>query len=153
MDTLIVVATMTGTAEMVGEDVQAAIGAERSRMVLAERAQLEDLDGVETLLLVSSTYGKGEVPEPAKPFYAMLEAAARLPALARFGVIGLGDRSLYPETFAQGGQQWDRLLHSRGIVRASAPLLIDCSTCQDLSDTSIAWVKGWLREAMTEGSR
>lgn len=149
MATLIVVATMTGTAEMVGEDILAAIGPERAQMLPAERVDLSaSLNGVETLLVVSSTYGNGEVPEPAKPLYAAIESANRLQGPVRYGVIGLGDKSLYPDTFARGGQLWDSLLADKGLARASDPLLVDCSTSQAISDESIAWVQTWL---MAEG--
>lgn len=144
MDTLIVVATMTGTAEMVGEDILAAIGPERAQMLPAERVDLNALNGLETLLIVSSTYGNGEVPEPAKPLYAAIESAHQLKGPVRYGVIGLGDRSLYPETFARGGQLWDSLLSDKGLARACDPLLVDCSTSQAVSDESIAWVQTWL---------
>jgi len=144
METLILVASMTGTAEILGEDILAGIAAGRATMLLAERADIGMVRDCSTLLVISSTYGNGEVPEPAKAFFERLEAEPMPDANLRFAVIGLGDKSLYPGTFANGGRLWDAMLAKKGFDRIVEPLFIDCSAMADPAEQSIAWVGSWL---------
>ena len=112
----ILVATMSGTTEMVAEEVAGHIedaggSAKILRMEKASVATLATAKG--PILICSSTYGTGEVPDNGQALYAALEAER--PALSglRYGVIALGD-SIYPQTFCFGGKRFDTLLASLG---------------------------------------
>ena len=147
MDVLILVVTMTGTAEMLAEDVVAAHGSEHTmRMVLAERFSPAELQQATNLLVISSTYGAGEVPDPGKPLFAALEKQPDQLAHLRFGVVSLGDM-VYSDTFANGGLHWDRLLGDAGARRLSPPLLLDASSGEDASSQTLSWVAHWLQAA------
>src|SRR5262249_43629576 len=101
----ILVGTMTGTADLVAEEVR-----DRLRVAGAE-VEIKAMDGAGADMLVpgraylicTSTYGQGDVPDNAQAFFAALEAAK--PALAgiEYGVIALGDRT-YAQTFCFGGK-------------------------------------------------
>lgn len=138
MRVLILASTMTGTAEMLAENLGDAAAGAQVRVVLAERISAAEVLEWPLLVVVSSTYGDGEVPEPARALFAQIEAAGALDGMA-FGVVGLGDRSLYAPTFANGGRQWDQMLEQAGAARLLEPLYIDVSGDVDMSAASEAW--------------
>ncbi|MGL1133879.1 flavodoxin domain-containing protein, partial [Vibrio parahaemolyticus] len=67
----------------------------------------------EDLLIVVSTYGEGDPPQPAAGFFEFVEGrkAPKLPGL-RFAVLALGD-STY-EHYCQAGKRLDRRLEELG---------------------------------------
>ncbi|MDB5798254.1 MAG: flavodoxin family protein [Paucimonas sp.] len=145
MEVLFLVVTMTGTAEMLAEDVIEAHQAGNAlRLQLAERTEAAQLDQVTNLVVISSTYGTGEVPDPGKPLFESL--AGKDLSRIRYGVISLGD-SVYPNTFARGGLQWDERLEQCGATRLVEPLLLDASSDENMSDLAVAWSAGWLETA------
>ncbi len=101
----------------------------------------DDIEGVHTLLIVTSTYGNGDPPANAEPLHdhIMADTAPRLPHM-RFSVCGLGDMT-YPR-FAQCGKDFDRRLAELGGTRI-APRK-DCDV-----DVEPAW-EDWL-DAVKEG--
>ena len=54
------------------------------------------------ILVISSTYGQGDVPDGSKSFYENLKNKPNLDHL-EFAVFGLGDMT-YKDTFAFGGK-------------------------------------------------
>jgi MioC protein len=144
MKILILVASMTGTAEMIAEDIRDAHPQHQWTILMAERATAAALEGVTDLLIVSSTYGQGEIPDPAKPLYAALDAARPDLSGLRYGVVALGD-SNYPATFANGGRLWDALLARSG-ARAPVELVtLDASGPDDMSGLAVEWSVDWVR--------
>lgn len=142
MKVLVLVVTMTGTAEMIAEDlIEAHKSGHTFTLELAERSSAAALDQVSNLVVISSTYGTGDVPDPGKPLFDAL--AGKSLSHIRYGVISLGD-SVYKETFAMGGLQWDRRLHQCGATRLAAPLLLDASGDADMSGLAVEWTGRWL---------
>mgnify|MGYP003576302657 CR=1 FL=1 len=139
MRILIVVSTMTGTAEMLAENMADSAAAAQARVALAETLTVAELAESPFVVVVSSTYGNGEVPEPANPLYSDIEAAGELAGL-RFGVVGIGDKSLYAPTFANGGRQWDQMLERAGATRLQEPIFIDVSGNEDMTELAERWL-------------
>src|SRR5690606_25660008 len=136
MKALFLVVTMTGTAEMLAEDIIEALGGEHEfSLQLAENVEAEALQSVQDLVVISSTYGKGEVPDPGRKLFQALQANPEQLAHLRYAVISLGD-SVYHETFAQGGKHWRTLLQGAGAREMHPPLLLDASA--DTDATAIA---------------
>src|SRR5437660_794566 len=77
---------------------------------------VDDLDIDAFHIVVCSTYGDGELPTGAEPFFDVLEA--RKPDLTGliFAVFGLGD-SVYGDTFNRGGELAAELLTARGATQ------------------------------------
>jgi MioC protein len=144
-DIPILVSTMTGTAEMIAEDMAACVGERwQPHLLLAENASLEVFSRSRLFLVVSSTYGTGEIPDPAKPLHAQLLASGLDLGGLGYGVVSLGDHRVYPNTFANGGKLWDAALAARGANRMLETLLLDASGPDDMSTLAVQWISRWL---------
>ena len=119
LDITILVGTMTGTAEMVAQEVQTSLEA------AGHQATIRMMDGLDaglfqgggTFLICTSTYGQGDVPDNAQALYNSLEAEKPNLAGVTYGVIALGDRT-YKDTYCHGGIRFDKLLTELGARRA-----------------------------------
>jgi len=142
----ILVGSMTGTAEMVAEDMQATIEEVSDHpveMMLMDDldASVFDRDGV--FLLVTSTYGQGEVPDNALDFYeAIIEGKPDLSSV-RFGVFGLGD-STYADTFNFGGKLFETALKDCGAQIIGERLQHNASGADLPEEAGVEWVKDWI---------
>jgi sulfite reductase (NADPH) flavoprotein alpha-component len=86
------------------------------------------------LLLIVSTHGEGDPPQPALDFFEYVEGpkAPKLPAL-RYSVLALGDSSY--EHYCEAGRRLDRRLEALGAARL-APRA-DCDV--DYDETAAQW--------------
>ncbi len=142
----ILVGTMTGTAELVADEVRAALeGAGfETTIALMDHLTASIFEDDTVYLICTSTYGNGDVPDNGQAFFADLETAR--PDLSRiaFGLIALGDRT-YQATFCRGGLQFDDLLRELGATRLGEPLLHDAGGGTLAEDVAAAWVLDWAR--------
>ena len=145
----ILVGTMTGTAELVADGVQETLReigyATTIKLMDALDASVFDDGGV--FLVVSSTYGNGDVPDNAQAFFAsLLEHRPDLSNVV-YGLVALGDMT-YRATFCNGGLQFDRLLGQLGARRAGAPLKHDASGGELPEDVACVWVATWAEQEL-----
>ncbi|WP_111357307.1 flavodoxin domain-containing protein, partial [Rhodoplanes elegans] len=149
MTIVILYGTETGNAEMLAEDLADRLSADHHVKVVAmDGAGPSVFDTDALFLIVTSTYGDGELPASAKPFHAALAAARPSLAGKRFAVFGLGD-SQYAETFNFGGRTFQELLESLG-ARAVAPRgLHDASGKELAEDVAGRWLDEVLVAAET----
>lgn len=141
----ILVATMSGTAEMVAEEIATCLKDQAipARIAMMDEVSVEDLaDG--DYLICSSTYGTGDVPENGKALYDAL--CTRRPDLhgLRYGVIGLGD-SIYPNTFCFGAKQFDEIFSELGAVRVGERLNHDRRSAVYPEEAAVEWAQTWTR--------
>ncbi|WP_411034834.1 sulfite reductase subunit alpha [Shinella sp. BYT-45] len=129
--------TQTGNAERVAMDAAAAA---RGLGLAPQVAGLDDvtmdqLAAMQRLIVVTSTYGEGEMPDNAQLFWEALSAstAPRLEGL-RFGVLALGDTGY--DGFCQAGKLIDMRLEQLGATRILARR--DCDI--DYEDPAAAWI-------------
>jgi len=142
----ILVGTMTGTAEMVAEEMSDALGEAGFEVTV------KPMDGLDAAVLapaglylvVSSTYGQGDVPDNAMNLYNDL--CAKKPDLkhVRYGVFSLGDRT-YAETFNFGGKKFDKILEECGAHRIGTVFTHDASAGTVPEDEGVKWVKDWAK--------
>ena len=142
----ILVGTMTGTAEMVAEEMSDALGEAGFEVTV------KPMDGLDAAVLapaglylvVSSTYGQGDVPDNAMNLYNDL--CAKKPDLkhVRYGVFSLGDRT-YAETFNPGGKKFDAILEQGGARRIGTVFTHDASAGTVPEDEGVKWVKDWAK--------
>lgn len=146
----ILVGTMTGTAEMVAQEAQIAIrDADLAvEVLLMDCASPERLRDGSILLICTSTYGNGDVPDNAQELLKGLKDSRPDLSDVLYGVIALGDMT-YKATFCQGGLQFDSLLESLGAKRVGPALLHDASSGTLPEDVACEWVKEWLQRDLT----
>jgi flavodoxin len=140
----ILVGTMTGTAEMVGQEVQTALEAAG---YTASIRMMDDLDasvfsGGGTFLICTSTYGQGDVPDNAQEFFASLETTRPDLAHVTYGLIALGDLT-YKDTFCEGGIRFDTLLTELGAHRVGEILKHDASSGTLPEEVAAQWIIPW----------
>jgi MioC protein len=140
----ILVGTMTGTAEMVAQEVQTALEAIGHTVSIR---MMDDLDagvfmGDSTFLICTSTYGQGDVPDNAQGLVESLATARPDLSNVTYGVIALGDLT-YRDTFCEGGIRFDSLLNELGARRIGEILKHDASSGTLPEEVAAQWIVPW----------
>lgn len=128
--------SQTGNSEALTKDVR---NFARNRGFSPEVSSLDQFDtdqlqSIELLLIICSTFGEGDPPDNAKSFMARI-MESDMPELSnlKFSVCGLGDQSY--TFFCKAGTDIDERLAQLGATR-----LADCAKCDvDYDDTFSAW--------------
>ncbi len=149
IDITILVGTMTGTAEMVAQEVQQALESVGHHAAIQ---MMDDLDagvfqGGGAFLICTSTYGNGDVPDNAQALFSSLETERPDLSSVTYGVIALGDRT-YKDTFCQGGIRFDKMLTALGARRAGEMLLHDASSGVLPEELAAQWVVPWVEQQL-----
>ncbi|MFI6040302.1 flavodoxin domain-containing protein [Nocardia sp. NPDC051321] len=103
MRVVILFGSEMGTAETVADSVADALCAHDVSVYDLGDFAVDDLDVHDFHVIVCSTYGDGDLPTGAEPFFDELAAAAPDLTGLSFAVFGLGD-SIYGDTFNRGGE-------------------------------------------------
>jgi MioC protein len=145
LDLTILVGTMTGTAQLVAQELELAFDDENTRVQtrLMDGLDAGVFDGGGLFLVCTSTYGQGDVPDNAKALYASLQTVRPDLSRVRYGVIALGDRT-YAETFCNGGKRFDAILAELGGIRIGDPLLHDASAGTLPEEVALDWAGSWI---------
>jgi sulfite reductase alpha subunit-like flavoprotein len=144
----ILVGTMTGTADLVAEEVHDRLEAD------GHTVEVTPMDGLDTavfsragvFLICSSTYGQGDVPDNAQGLFAAIERDRPDLSALRFGVIALGDRT-YAATFCQGSKRFDELLRALGATRIGEMMTHDASAGTIPEEVAVEWAAQWAARA------
>ena len=144
----ILVGTMTGTAQLVAQELELAWddGETRVETLLMDRLDSSVFAREGVFLVCTSTYGQGDVPDNAKGLYEDLKAKRPDLSQVRYGVFGLGDRT-YAETFNFGGKRFEELLAELGARRVGERVQHDASSGILPEETAAEWGEDWLRQA------
>jgi MioC protein len=136
---------MTGTAQLVAQELELAWddGETQVETLLMDRLDASVFQKEGVFLLVTSTYGQGDVPDNARNFYEDLKARRPDLSRVRYGVFGLGDRT-YAETFNFGGKRFDELLQELGAQRVGERVQHDASSGVLPEEMATQWGEGWL---------
>ena len=151
----LLVGTMTGTAQLVAQELELAWddGELQVETLLMDKLDESVFQRPGVFLVITSTYGQGDVPDNAKAFYERLKAQRPDLSRVRYGVFGLGDRT-YAETFNFGGKRFDELLAELGARRIGERVQHDASSGVLPEEMAVEWGEGWLalaREAAAAG--
>ena len=151
----ILVGTMTGTAEMVAQEVETVLEAAGHAVTIR---MMDDLDADvfqlgATFLVCTSTYGQGDVPDNAQEFFASLERERPELSGVSYGLIALGDTT-YKDTFCEGGIRFDKLLTELGARRVGEVLKHDASSGTLPEEIAAQWIVPWaeIAQGIVEGS-
>ncbi len=110
--------TQTGNAEGVANDAAAAAKLQGFDVTVSglDEIELDEFAGLKYVLIITSTYGEGEMPDNAELFWEALSStvAPRLEGVS-FGVLALGDTSY--DGFCQAGKLFDTRLEQLGANR------------------------------------
>jgi len=148
MEIEILVGTMTGTANLVAQEIELTYGDDDVRINVH---QMDDLtpaifEAGKTYLICTSTYGQGDVPDNAMDFYkALLEEKPDLSSVS-FGVLGLGDMT-YADTFNYGGAKFEAVMSDLGAKQIGERAIIDSSLGELPEDIGVEWMAEWLDHA------
>jgi MioC protein len=140
----IFVATMTGLADLCGEEIEAVLN---RAGVLCERHLMDgleasDLSRFNPIIVVSSTYGHGEIPDNGQSMFKSLEEGAELTG-KRYAIFALGDRT-YSDTYCAAGERWDTALSSCGALRVVEVERHDASSGTLAEDVAGEWAASCL---------
>jgi MioC protein len=142
----IFIATMTGLADMCGEEIEAALvsaGVNCDRYLM-DGLSVDAFDPFNVIIIVTSTYGHGEIPDNGQALFASLEAGADL-ANKQYAIFSLGDRT-YSDTFCAAGDRWDALMVSAGAQRIVEVERHDASSGTLAEDVAAEWATGWVNQ-------
>lgn len=145
----IIYGTQTGNAESVAYD--AADKAKEQGMVAdvldMDDVNLADLAKVQRLLVVTSTYGEGEMPDNAAALWDEINQDDA-PSFANtfFSVLALGDTGY--DDFCICGQQWDDRLAELGASRVTDR--VDCDV--DYDELAEQWIETVITTIKEKGS-
>ena len=141
----LLVGTMTGTAQLVAQELELVWDDGDLQVETLPMDKLDSSvfgrDGI--FLIVTSTYGQGDVPDNARNFYEDLKAKRPDLSRVRYGVFGLGDRT-YAETFNFGGKRFDDILGELGAQRIGERVQHDASSGVLPEEMAVEWGAGWL---------
>ncbi|CAL9370405.1 Sulfite reductase [NADPH] flavoprotein alpha-component [Streptomyces sp. enrichment culture] len=139
--------TQTGNAEFLAGELVAGARARGlgGKAVALDAVTPERLAAMSHVLVVTSTYGEGEMPDNAALFWEALQAdtAPRLEAL-RYAVLGLGDRGY--DDFCQAAKVIDTRLEQLGATRLHDR--VDCDV--DFEEPAAAWTAAVLDRVAAE---
>lgn len=143
----IFVGTMTGTAELVADEILDTLldkGAE-AEISLMDDLRADSVSGADTVIICTSTYGQGDVPDNAQALLESLKDAKPDLSALRYGVFALGDMT-YAQTFCFGGKQFDDAFQELGAKRIGDVRFHDASSGSLPEDEAADWAADWFDE-------
>ncbi len=145
VDLTILVGTMTGTAEIVAEEIndELAEAGHAVEIVVMDGLDSAAFAGGGIYLICTSTYGQGDVPDNAMTLYEDLQAKRPDLSAVRYGVIALGDKT-YADTFCRGGRRFDEILGELKAVRVGERFEHDASSGTVPEEEGVEWARGWI---------
>ena len=145
---LILFGSQTGTAEKLAKQIakQSKSFGCNSRVVDSSAHATVDWAAEKNLLIVTSTYGDGDIPDNAQNFWQWLQSEnGKSLAHLNFSVLALGDTNY--EKFCAAGQKFDLRLEELGAKRIHAR--VDCDV--DYEAKAKEWTNG-VFSALAPGS-
>ncbi len=129
--------SQTGNSESVAHDVAQSAKAHglNPDILSMDEIEADSFIKLEYLLIITSTYGEGEMPDNAQMLWDVINTDDNI-ALSqmKYSVLALGDTSY--DLFCQAGIDWDQRLEKLGAKRLYER--VDCDV--DFDDAAEAWI-------------
>ncbi|SEA67315.1 FMN-binding protein MioC [Alkalimonas amylolytica] len=138
----ILVGSQMGAAEYVAEQVAETMALGGLEAQLQLTPELDQLSGSNSWLVITSTYGAGDLPDNIQPFADRLAQDQPDLTTISFAVITLGDSSY--DTFCQAGRTMATLLQQLGAKQLLPALEIDVQTPELPEDQALIWLPDYL---------
>lgn len=138
----ILVGSQMGAAEYVAEQVAETMALGGFEAQLQLTPELDQLSGSNSWLVITSTYGAGDLPDNIQPFADRLAQDRPDLTTISFAVITLGDSSY--DTFCQAGRTMATLLQQLGASQLLPALEIDVQTAELPEDQALNWLPDYL---------
>lgn len=133
--------TETGNAEMVADEISTALGGFdfEGEVHSMEDYPVESLRGQQTVILITSTYGEGDLPDTAIPFFDALKNVKPDLSSTRFAAFGLGDSSY--DTYNNGIATLVAAVIDLGATQIGETGRHDAGSGLDPCDTALTWAR------------
>jgi sulfite reductase (NADPH) flavoprotein alpha-component len=146
----IIYGTQTGNSEAMAEEAASAAKKYGMAPKVLDMGDIDlvDLAQQERILVVTSTYGEGEMPDNAHVIWEEITSDGA-PNFDKtfFSVLALGDTSY--DQFCESGIQWDKRLEALGATRVADR--IDCDV--DYETPGMAWIETVMPIITEKGSQ
>lgn len=140
----ILVGSQMGAAEYVAEQVAEALVQAGHDVQLHLKPELDHLNRCKTWLIITSTYGAGDLPDNIQPFADQLAQDQADLSTLFFAVITLGDSSY--DTFCLAGQNLSKTLQMKGAKQLIASLEIDAQLPELPEEYALAWLPNLIKK-------
>jgi MioC protein len=139
--------TESGNSEMAADDMAERINASggEAQVVPMEAYDVAELPNEGFVIVITSTYGEGELPETTAPFHAALKNTQPDLTRLKFAAFGLGD-STY-DTYGNGIDTVSGTLSELGATRVGDIGRHDAAKGEALADVAAAWVTALLKQS------
>lgn len=134
----ILVGSQMGAAEYVAEQVAETLVQAGYDVKLHLEPELDHLTCHGTWLVITSTYGAGDLPDNIQPFADQLAQDRRDLTTLSYAVITLGDSSY--DTFCEAGRKIDQLLTAKHAKKLLTSLEIDAQQPELPEDIALLWL-------------
>lgn len=131
-----------GSAEYVADHLTNVLSSQGFNVVLLNQAKLSDIQSAKFVLIVSSTYGAGELPENIRPLFNDIQVQKPNFSAMKFGVIGLGSSDY--DTFCNAVDIITEQFIERGATVICNPLKIDVANNFDHDEAAEEWLPSFL---------
>lgn len=131
----------TGNSEMVCEDVRDALDGQ-FECEISNLGEIDPsaMDPEPLYMIITSTYGNGDLPSTAAPFLDAFETVTPDLSKIRFAIFGLGDM-VFSETFNHGSLRVMEKLIECGATMLGERAEYDSSSGEMPEDMAIPWAK------------
>jgi flavodoxin len=129
-----------GNAQHVAEEVHDMLSAQGIESEVYTDPETSDFTDAESVLVITSTTGQGDVPPNLELFFSDLGEAFPLMNAKPFAVVALGDSS-YGESYCGGGRQFFELLTELQGKPVAEIFEVDALETLAPEDDVVPWVK------------
>ncbi|WP_240689700.1 flavodoxin domain-containing protein [Arthrobacter sp. PAMC25564] len=139
--------TESGNAEVAAEDLAESVRNDSQEVEVQDLSSfsISELQHDSMYVFLCSTYGEGDLPNTALPFYADLSVVRPDLSGMRYAMFGLGD-TFYTETYGHGATKLDDKLTELGAQRVGEIGRYDASTWEPVGECAVAWFAGVLED-------